>query len=187
MTIITPPQPDPEWLKPFLSHCHRRRHPAKTEFIHPGDSADSIFYLISGQVTVLIEDEEGREIILTYLNKGEFVGEMGLFMPQPTRSVMVRTRSACELAEISYQKLERLFDSDLRPYTKDILYDFVADYSNIEGLAVEDAACSDDGDRLVERLSAIFPKEHIYRSRTTLVIGTHTGPGLLLVAVLGDK
>jgi len=122
MSIITPPTPDPEWLKPFLSHCHRRKHPAKTEFIHPGDAADSIFYIVSGQVTVLIEDEDGREIILTYLNKGEFVGEMGLFMPLPTRSVMVRTRAACELAEISYQKMERLLDNELRPYTKDILY-----------------------------------------------------------------
>jgi fatty acid-binding protein DegV len=36
-------------------------------------------------------------------------------------------------------------------------------------------------------LGAIFPKERILRSRTTPVIGTHTGPGLLLVAVLGDK
>ena len=74
-----------------------------------------------------------------------------------------------------------------RAKAMDILYDFVADYSNIEGLAVEDAACPNDGDQLVERLSSIFPKERIYRSRTTPVIGTHTGPVLLLVAVLGDK
>jgi CRP/FNR family cyclic AMP-dependent transcriptional regulator len=122
MSIIKPPPPEPGWLKPFLAHCHRRRFPAKAEFIHPGDSADSIFYIVDGQVTVLIEDEEGREIILTYLNKGEFVGEMGLFMPQPKRSVMVRTRTPCELAEISYTKLEQLFSSDLRDHTKDILY-----------------------------------------------------------------
>jgi CRP/FNR family cyclic AMP-dependent transcriptional regulator len=76
----------------------------------------------SGQVTVFIEDEDGREIILTYLNKGDFIGEMGLFRPTPKRSVMVRTRSACELAEISYGKLEQLFDGELRPYVKDILY-----------------------------------------------------------------
>ena len=48
----------------FLEHCHRRRYPAKTEFIHPGDAADSLFYLVSGQVTVFIEDEDGREIVL---------------------------------------------------------------------------------------------------------------------------
>ncbi len=69
----------------------------------------------------------------------------------------------------------------------DILYDFVASYSNIEGLAVEDAACPEDGDFLAKRLGTIFPEERILRSRTTPVIGTHTGPGLLLVAVLGDK
>ncbi len=121
-SIVQPPPRDPEWLAQFLAHCHRRRYPAKTAFIHPGDSADSLFYLISGQVTVFIEDDEGREIILTYINKGEFIGEMGLFIPTPKRSVMVRTRSACELAEISYNKLEQLFETELRQHTRSILY-----------------------------------------------------------------
>ena len=121
-SVVQPPPQDPDWLKPFLAHCHRRRYPAKTDFIHPGDAADSLFYLVSGQVTIFLEDEEGREIILTYLNKGDFIGEMGLFMPMPKRSVMVRTRTSCELAEISYNKLEQLFGGDLRAYTKDILY-----------------------------------------------------------------
>lgn len=121
-SVVQPPPRDPDWLKPFLAHCHRRRYPAKTDFIHPGDAADSLFYLVSGQVTVFIEDEDGREIILTYLNKGDFIGEMGMFRPMPKRSVMVRTRSACELAEISYHKLEQLFDGELRGFTKDILY-----------------------------------------------------------------
>ena len=69
----------------------------------------------------------------------------------------------------------------------DQLYNFAAGYSHIEELAVEGAACPDDVNVLVKRLGAIFPEERIYRSRTTPVIGTHTGPGLLLVAVLGDK
>ena len=69
----------------------------------------------------------------------------------------------------------------------DALYDFAAGYKKLEEVAVEDAACPTDADALTERLGRIFPKERIYRSRTTPVIGTHTGPGLLLVAVLGDK
>jgi DegV family protein with EDD domain len=69
----------------------------------------------------------------------------------------------------------------------DLLYDFAAGYANIEEMAVEGAVCPEDVDNLVERLGAIFPKERIYRSRTTPVIGAHTGPGLILVAVLGDK
>ncbi len=67
------------------------------------------------------------------------------------------------------------------------LYQFVAGYRNIDELAVEEAACSEDADALVDRLGNIFPRERIYRTRTTPVIGTHTGPGLLLVAVMGDK
>ena len=69
----------------------------------------------------------------------------------------------------------------------DHLYNFAASYSHIEEMAVEDTACPDEAEVLAERLGAIFPKERIYRSKMTPVIGTHTGPGLLLVAVLGDK
>ncbi len=122
MSIIKPPTQEPAYLQPFLSFCHRRRYPAKTDIIHPGDMADILYYLVDGSVTILIEDEDGKEIILTYLNKGDFIGEMGLFMAQANRSVLVRTRSECMLAEISYSRLEQLFKSDLKEYTQDILY-----------------------------------------------------------------
>jgi DegV family protein with EDD domain len=67
------------------------------------------------------------------------------------------------------------------------LYDFAMNYSYIEEMAVEDAACPDEAEVLIEQLSSKFPKERVYRSKTTPAIGTHTGPGLLLVAILGDK
>jgi CRP/FNR family cyclic AMP-dependent transcriptional regulator len=122
MLIATPPPQQPEYLKRLLTFCHIRRYPAKTVFIHPGDSADVLYYLVQGSVTVLIEDEEGREIILDYLNKGEFIGEMGMFHPQNRRSVMVRTRAPCQLAEISYSRLDQLVQTDLKDYAKDIFY-----------------------------------------------------------------
>jgi DegV family protein with EDD domain len=74
-----------------------------------------------------------------------------------------------------------------RAKAMDLLYDFAAEYSHIEEMAVEGAACPQDVEHMVKRLGALFPEERIYRSRTTPVIGTHTGPGLLLVAVMGDK
>ena len=67
------------------------------------------------------------------------------------------------------------------------LYNFATSFTHIEEMAVEDAACPEDAEMLVERLSSKFPKERIYRSKTTPVIGTHTGPGLLLVAIMGDR
>lgn len=69
----------------------------------------------------------------------------------------------------------------------DNLFEFAASFKHIEELAVEDAACPDDAEHMVERLGKIYPREKIYRSRATPVIGTHTGPGLLVVDVLGDK
>ena len=59
----------------------------------------------------------------------------------------------------------------------DYLYDFVLSYSHIEEMVVENAACPDEAEALVKRLSVKFPGERICRSKTTPVIGTHTGPG----------
>jgi len=69
----------------------------------------------------------------------------------------------------------------------DRLYDFAMGFSHIEEMAVEDTATPDEAEALVERLSSIFPRERIYRSKMTPAIGTHTGPRLLLVAVQGDR
>ena len=96
----------------FLEHCHRRRYPAKSVIIYAGDAPDVLYYIISGSVSVLIEDEDGREIVLAYLNKGDFFGEMGLFGENSTRSAWVRTRTECELAEISYNRFRQIARED---------------------------------------------------------------------------
>jgi len=94
---ITPHIPD---VDEFLSHCHRRRYPAKSTIIHAGDSSDTLYYIIKGGVTVIIEDDEGREMIVAYLNAGDFFGEMGLFGHED-RSAWIKTKTECEVGEIS--------------------------------------------------------------------------------------
>lgn len=96
-------------LDKFLEHCHKRHYPAKSTIIYADDKPDVLYFLLDGSVTVLIEDDEGREIVLAYLNKGDFFGEMGLFDEQRNRSAWVRARTACELAEISYTKFRQLY------------------------------------------------------------------------------
>jgi CRP/FNR family cyclic AMP-dependent transcriptional regulator len=97
-------------IEEFLTHCHRRRYPSKSIIIYAGDSSDSLYYIIKGSVTVLIEDDDGREMIVAYLNNGDFFGEMGLFDPQDSRSAWVRAKTECEVAEISYAKFKELSD-----------------------------------------------------------------------------
>ncbi len=101
-------------IQRFLSHCHRRRFGSKHTIIRAGDKPDTLYYIVSGSVSVLIEDPNGREIILAYLNQGDFFGEMGLFQDQEhaNRSAWVRARTGCELALISYTNFRKLVHED---------------------------------------------------------------------------
>ena len=67
------------------------------------------------------------------------------------------------------------------------LYGFATDFDNLEALAVEYATDSDEADKLAQRFRSKYPGVPIYLSRASPVIGTHTGPGLIVVSVLGDK
>lgn len=93
-----------ENLDDFLAYCHRRKYPSKSTIIYAGDSSDSLYYIIKGSVTVAIEDDEGKEMIVAYLNDGDFFGEMGLYDNEDSRSAWVRAKTPCEVGEISYAK-----------------------------------------------------------------------------------
>ena len=92
----------------FLEHCHRRQFAAKATIIRQGDPSHDLFYIVKGSVTVMLEDEEGRELVLAYLNPGDFFGEIGLFNEHVNRSALVRAKSTCEIAQISYDRLKSM-------------------------------------------------------------------------------
>jgi CRP/FNR family cyclic AMP-dependent transcriptional regulator len=100
------------YIERFLEYCHRRQFPAKTTIIYAGDTPDSLYYIIDGSVSVIIEEDDGREIVLAYLNPGDFFGEMGLFEHQHYRSAWVKARVDCELGEISYTRFRQLARED---------------------------------------------------------------------------
>ncbi|MDR0780464.1 MAG: cAMP-activated global transcriptional regulator CRP [Pseudomonadales bacterium] len=89
-------------LSNFLNHAHRRKYSSKATIIHEGDKCETLYYLISGSVSVILEDEEGKDAVIAYINPGEFFGEMGLFSDEEARSACVRAKTDCEIAEISY-------------------------------------------------------------------------------------
>ncbi len=95
-------------LENFLKHCHKKTLPAKQTIIHARDESHTLYYIIKGSVSVVIEDEDCNEIVLAYLNAGDFFGEMGLFEPDMKRSAWVTTRSECEIAEIHYNQFMKL-------------------------------------------------------------------------------
>lgn len=94
----------------FLEHCHRKTYPSKQLIIREGDPSTDLYYIISGSVSVQVEDQKGREIVLAYLNPGDFFGELGLFDENIKRSAFVRAKEKCEIAQISYERLKNLHD-----------------------------------------------------------------------------
>lgn len=111
MAVTAPTTGNPA-IDRFLAHCHRRKYPAKSTIIRAGDKPDVLYYITKGSMTVLIEDDAGREIVLAYLNPGDFFGEMGLFNEGAGRSAWVRARGECELAEISYNRFRQVAHDD---------------------------------------------------------------------------
>lgn len=98
-------------LAQYFASCPRRVFSANEAIIAAGDESDSLYYIQKGSVAVVIEDDEGHEIILAYLNEGEIFGEIGMFDERSQRSAWVRARSKCEVAELRYDRLRELFGS----------------------------------------------------------------------------
>ncbi|MDU8923513.1 cAMP-activated global transcriptional regulator CRP [Pasteurellaceae bacterium LIM206] len=105
MQQTTVVDPTLDW---FLSHCHIHKYPAKTTLIHAGEKADTLYYIVKGSATVMVKDEDAKEMILSHLSQGEFFGEVGLFEEGQVRSAWVKAKTACEIAEVSYKKFRQL-------------------------------------------------------------------------------
>lgn len=110
-----------ESLNHLLSFCELKKFPKKGIIFRETDISNSLYYIVNGSVDVTFMDEDGRETVLAYLHKGAFIGEIGLFILGTQRSAMVRARTECELAEISYEKFDKLVKNELREQYAEIL------------------------------------------------------------------
>lgn len=99
-------------MQRFLEQCPRRVVPSRALLIRSGEAPDALFYVLAGSVEVLIEDEHGKELVLAYLGKGEFFGEMDLLESTPGRGAYVRARGRTEIAEMAYSRFRQVAASD---------------------------------------------------------------------------
>ncbi len=124
MSIVNLKEENPA-ITEFLTYCHKRKYPAKKTIIHAGTESDTLYYIVKGSVSVLLEDKDDHEIVLDYLNDGDFFGEMGLFSEPSNRSAWVKARSDSEIAEISYTKF-----NSLRHDLPDVLFEISTQIAN---------------------------------------------------------
>ncbi len=113
---------------------------------------------------------------LKYLAKGGRIGKARGLLGSVLSIKPVLTIHEGEMAEKTKVRSQRA--------GMDYLYNFITGFPHIELLAVEHTTTIDEADRLVERLGAVLPKERIYRSTVSPVLGTYGGPGAMAVTVL---
>jgi len=116
---------------------------------------------------------------LEYLRRGGRIGAAQAFLGS-----VLKINPILTLTDSGVQPVAR---ERSRARAMDHLYDFAMSFSHIEEMAVEDATTPDEADMLVERLSAKFPRERVYRTKVSPVVGTHVGPRVINIAVLGDR
>ncbi len=93
---------------------------------------------------------------------------------------------------LSVKPLLTIRDGEMAPLTRvrslnaalDYVYSMVSAIPNIKLLAVEHSTSLENADKMVEKLAPIFPKEKIYRSVISPVIGTYAGPDAMAISFL---
>mgnify|MGYP002074057931 CR=1 FL=1 len=78
----------------------KRTIPAKTVFIEQGTNSETAFFILEGSVNIFRIDENGNEVSISVLGKGDIVGEMALIDHSP-RSAYAKTLSTVETLVLS--------------------------------------------------------------------------------------
>jgi DegV family protein with EDD domain len=116
---------------------------------------------------------------LKYLSKGGRIGKA-----QGLLGSLLAVKPVLTLKEGEVAPLTRLRSMSA---AADYLYNHIAAMKRVEALAVEHATTPHEADILVARLGAIYPKENIYRSVVSPVLGTYMGPNVLAVSFIEGK
>ena len=74
-----------------------RSFPKGTILINEGDTGDSLYIVLSGRVKVFASNAAGREIVLSFVGQGEYVGEMSLDGSPRSASVMTVEPTTCAI------------------------------------------------------------------------------------------
>jgi len=133
-----------------LSQVATARHvPAGAAILRESEPGDQFFVVVKGEVKVFVDSPDGREVVLTHLQTGEFFGEMALFEGEP-RSASVTALTETELVAVSRNDFFAALSRDFA-LTKKILKTLSARLRRANEV-IESLALQDVGGRLARYL-----------------------------------
>jgi CRP/FNR family cyclic AMP-dependent transcriptional regulator len=89
----------------------RKTFSKNTVLINEGDETDSLYIICSGKVKAIINDENGKEVILSIFGPGEYFGEIA-FIDGERRSATIITREPTEVLIISSGVFRNILSSN---------------------------------------------------------------------------
>lgn len=87
-------------LKKIVEAAVVRSFPKNSIVITEGDTSNSLYLILSGEIKVFVSDEEGKTNTINQLGPGNYFGELSLIDDEP-RSASVATMSACKMSIVS--------------------------------------------------------------------------------------
>ena len=90
---------EPAELESVARAFSPRTFPGGSPIIRESEPGDLFFVLLRGEVKVFVDSPDGREVVLSHLQAGDFFGEMAL-LEGDSRSASVTALTDCELAAI---------------------------------------------------------------------------------------
>ena len=78
----------------FAEVAREREYPRNSVILFEDDPGDSLYIVSTGQVKVVLIGEDGREVILSVLNDGDFFGEMSLIDDEPRSAHVIAMKDS---------------------------------------------------------------------------------------------
>lgn len=78
----------------FAEVTREREYPRNSVILFEDDPGDSLYVVSTGQVKVVLIGEDGREVILSVLNDGDFFGEMSLIDDEPRSAHVIAMKDS---------------------------------------------------------------------------------------------
>ena len=126
-----------------------KTYPGGSPVIRESEQGDLFFVILRGEVKVFVDSPDGREVVLSHLQSGDFFGEMALLEGE-TRSASVTALTDCEVAVLPRSEFLAVLARDFS-LTRKILQTLSARLRKANEV-IESMALLDVGGRLARYL-----------------------------------
>ncbi|MCA3155564.1 MAG: Crp/Fnr family transcriptional regulator [Burkholderiales bacterium] len=113
---------DPQ-LDALLHGSRSRVYPKGSVVVNEGDPSHALFIVKSGSLKVYLNDEEGKEVVLSTLEPGEYFGELGLIddAPRSASVVALENSDLLQVPKDAFQQLLEQYPDALHIVTRNLV------------------------------------------------------------------